>query len=204
MDDRRQVRNRSLYRHALVLLLVVVAGVVTYAIREVPDPAHEAALALGSEMDAVFAAVVAEELDLPDVPAEVAAGVVGADITAGQRSLGVLTGVAGGECYAHWWDAELVRHARVLAVGIPCEPATIVTSIRPIHYTRLGAIVAAPEGPYDWISVVPPPVRLRAWFLPVGIVAIGVALSIVTRMVSTLVTGVPPGQLAREERARRH
>lgn len=198
----RQRRNRSLVRHGLAFLLVVAVATAVYGFREEGDPAHPEAMALAARFDEVFAAVATGELELSTTARTVAPGVSAASVTVGERVLGVATGAAGGECYAFWWDAELVRHSRVLAEGIPCTPATIVTSIRPIHFDRLGPVEEDP-GPYAWDRIVPSPVRQRLWFLPVMAVLGGVALALVTRIVTTAITGRTPAELARDERHRK-
>lgn len=201
--EQRARRDRSLVRHGIALVLVLVATWLVYVTREVPDPRYADGVLLAEQMDAAFRAVADGDLELPEEPVQVSPRVRGATVTVGDRRFGVLTGEAGGECYAHWWDAGLERRSRVLAAGIPCEPATIVTSIRPVHFTRLGPAVDDPEAAYGWEEVLREPIAERVWFLPAMVLGGGAALSIVTRIVTTLITGKPPRQLAREERHRK-
>lgn len=56
---------------------------------------------------------------------------------------------------------------------------------------------------YGWERILRDPIRERTWFLPVTVLLSAVALSVVTRITTTLITGKPPGQLAREERRRK-
>lgn len=203
LADQRQRRNRSLVRHGVGLLLVLAVATALYATREEAHPAHPEAVALSEAFDATFTAVADGELQLTPTPRPVGAGVTAATVVVGERTLGVATGEAGGECYAHWWDAELVRHSRVLADGIPCEPATIVTSIRPVHVDRLGPIEADAAATYPWERIIPGAVRQRLWLLPVMVVIVGVALSLLARIVTTVITGRTPAELTREERRRK-
>lgn len=202
LTDQRQRRNRSLVRHGVGLLLVLAFATALYATREEAHPARPEAVALSAAFDATFTAVAGGELELTPTPRPVG-GSTAATVVVGERTLGVATGEAGGECYAHWWDAQLVRHSRVLADGIPCEPATIVTSIRPVHVDRLGPIEADAAAAYPWERIIPGAVRQRLWFLPVMAVIAGVALSLMARIVTTAVTGRTPAELTREERRRK-
>lgn len=198
----RRRRDRSLIRHGIGLLVVVTLGVTMYGFREEGHPAHPEATALAARFDTVFSAVTSGELDLDETARTVAPGVEAARVTVGSRRLAVATGEAGGECYAFWWDAELVRRSRVLAEGIPCRPATIATSIRPIHFDRLGP-VEDERVPYAWERIIPAATRQRLWFLPAMAVLGGVGLALLTRIVSTAITGRTPAELARDERRRK-
>jgi hypothetical protein len=203
-EERRHRRDRSLVRHTIVLLLVLGVMATIYATRRIPDPDYADGLAVTTQMDLAFETFVAGELDLGEEPEAVSDRVDGALVTVGERTYAVLTGEAGRDCYALWWDADdLTRHGRTLADGIACRPATIVTSMRDIHFERVGRVVNDPTVPYGWDRVLPLPERDRAWFLPVMAVLAGVVLSITGRIVTTYVTGTPPRDLTREERARR-
>lgn len=202
--DRRRRRDRSLVRHTIVLLLVLGVMGAIYATRRIPDPAYADGLAVTTQMDLAFEEFVTGDLALAEEPEAVDERIDGGLVTVGERTFAVLTGEAGGDCYALWWGVDdLARHGRTLAEGIACRPATIVTSVRDIHFERVGRVVDDPTVPYGWGRVLPLPERDRAWFLPVMAVLAGVTLSIIGRIVTTYVTGTPPRELAREERARK-
>lgn len=203
-EERRRRRDRSLVRHTIVLLLVLGVMGAIYATRRIPDPDHAEGLAVTTQMDLAFETFVAGDLDLGEEPEAVSDRVDGALVTVGERTYAVLTGETSRDCYALWWDVDdLSRHGRTLAEGIACRPATIVTSFRDIHFERVGRVVNDPTVSYDWGRVLPLPERDRAWFLPAMAVLAGVTLSVVGRIVTTYVTGTPPRELAREERARK-
>lgn len=202
--ERRRRRDRSLVRHAIVLLLVIATAGAIYATRRIPDPAYADGLEVTTQMDLAFEAFVAGELTLGDAPIEVTDRVDGALVGVGERTYAVLTGEASSDCYALWWDVDdLVRHGRTLAEGLTCRPATIVTSVRDIHFERVGTVVTDPTVPYGWGRVLPLPERDGLWFLPSMVVLVGVGLSLVARIVTTYLTGTPPRELAREERRRK-
>lgn len=193
--QRRRARNRSIVRDSIVLVVMVVVVAVTVVIREIPNEAHPEAVALTARMDAVYTDVRSGALRLTESPEPVADGVTGAELEGVDRWM--LTGQAARECYVLWWDLEGVRRVRTAPSHLDCEPSRTLTSPRAETYQRIGRAVdeAAPSA--AWETVLPDPVRLRIWSLPVMILGGAVALGALVRISIALLTGLPPSAVRR-------
>jgi hypothetical protein len=75
---------------------------------------------------------------------------------------------------------------------MPCEPTTDAMSPRPESYDRVGPVLREPDAVNTWAGILPDPVQLHAWFLPVVIVAGGLGLAALVRMSIALLTGDAP------------
>jgi hypothetical protein len=194
---RRRARDHSLRRDAVVLLVVLVGLAVTWAVREVPDERFPVVAERTTQLDATYAAVRAGELQVGTEPTELAPGVSGARIERPTGDRWVLTGVAGDDCYAVWWDEAGLRRTRTVPSTQPCAAASWLTSTHPTAYDRLGR--GGPEGEATdvWEGLRPDPVRFRLWFLPAIIVGGGLGLAALVRMSIALLTGDDPRNVRR-------
>lgn len=196
--DKLRARNRSLLRDAIVVLAVTVGLAFTWAVREVPNEDHAAAVELTSHLDETFRAVRADDLTVDTTPGELAPGVTGARferVTEGDRW--VLTGEAGSDCYVLWWDTDGVRRVRVLSSALPCEPSTTAMSPSPTTFDRTGRAVDESEPTAAWDDVLPDPIRFRFWFIPAMLVGAALGLSALVRMSIALLTGDAPSATRR-------
>jgi hypothetical protein len=196
---RRRARDRSLVRDGLLVVLAVVCMWGAWAVRETPNAARPPAVELTARLDDLFRQVRAGTLVLDTTPRDVAPGIAGARFPG--RTLGdrwVLAGTSDGECYVLWWDEDGARRGRVLASDMPCTPSTEAMSTAPNTYRRLAAkIVEDPDAPNTWAGVLPDPVRLRWWFLPVMVVGGGVLLAALVRISIAALTGAAPSATRR-------
>jgi hypothetical protein len=143
---RRRARDRSLLRDGIVLLLVILGLAVAWALRLTPTPDLPAAREVTARIDVAYDAVQAGTLELGTDPEPIAEGIVGARVTTGDTARWVVTGQAGRECYAMWWDEAGTRRVRVVPSTLPCEPASQLTSPRPDTYGT-GDVIALLERP---------------------------------------------------------
>jgi hypothetical protein len=203
---RRAARNRALRRDGLLLAVVVVVLAAIWPQRLVANEDLPLARELTAEMDAIAAAVRAGELELADEPALVPPpdgvasagdGVRGMRISRPTGDRWVVTGVAGRDCYAMWWDEDGTRRARTVPSTLPCEPATSLTLPRPDTYDRVGQAAREDSGVDPWARVLPDPWRYRFWFLPAVIVLAGVGLSAMVRMTIALLIDDAPKNVRR-------
>jgi hypothetical protein len=192
----RRARDRSLLRDGIVLLVVIAAVASMWPLRLVENEDYPAGQALVERFDALFVQI-RSGLELGSTPTEVAPGIQGALVEVANETRWVLTGAAGRDCYALWWDQEGVRRGRTLPTTMPCEPSSSVTSPRPQHFERIGRAVRETDGPYDWAPVLPDPVRYRFWFLPAVILGGGLGLAAVVRITIALLTGNAPSATRR-------
>jgi hypothetical protein len=193
---RRRARDRSLLRDGLVLLVVAVGLAVLWPNRLVANEDFPLAQALVARFDAMFQEVRAGR-EVPTTPSELAPGIEGIRFERGGEERWVLTGEAGSDCYALWWDAEGVRRGRTVPSTLSCEPSSTLTSPRPEHFQRVGQSVRDPASPYAWAPILPDPLVLRLWFLPAIIVGGGIGLAAAVRMTIALLTGDAPSATRR-------
>lgn len=202
-DERRQhqrrARNRSLVRDGIVVILVVVGLTASWAVREVPNEDHPAAVELVQRLEATFRDVRGGEVVVGVVPELVAPGIMGARFEGGTlEDRWMLTGQGGSDCYVLWWDSDGVRRVRTLPSGAACEPSTDAMSPRPDTFDRIGRALDEEEaGIEQWGDVLPDPVRLRYWFLPAVIVGSGIGLAALVRMSIALIAGDAPSTTRR-------
>jgi hypothetical protein len=194
---RRRARDRSLLRDGIVLLLVILGLAVAWALRLTPTPDLPAAREVTARIDVAYDAVQAGTLELGTDPEPIAEGIVGARVTTGDTARWVVTGQAGRECYAMWWDEAGTRRVRVVPSTLPCEPASQLTSPRPDTFDRIGRAVAADEPTSGWELVLPEPFSYRVWFLPAIIIGGGIGLSALVRMTIALLTDNAPSAVRR-------
>jgi hypothetical protein len=193
---RRRARNRSLVRDGIILLLVSVALLVAWQFRLTPNEDRPPAVELTQRFDALFLEL-RDDRGLGTTPTEVAPGIEGGSFEVSGRSRWVLTGSAGSDCYALWWDEDGVRRGRTLPSDLPCEPSRTATSPLPQHFDRIGRSVDDPAAAYQWEPILPDPVRYRLWFFPVLIVGAGVGLATASRMVIALMIDNAPSAVRR-------
>jgi hypothetical protein len=194
---RRRARDRSLLRDGIVLLLVVVGLSVAWALRLTPTPELPAAREVTARIDVAYEAVRAGTLELGTEPERIAEGIVGARVTTGDTARWVVTGQAGRECYAMWWDEDGTRRVRAVPSTLPCEPASQLTSPRPDTFDRIGRATPADEPTSGWDLVLPEPFSYRVWFLPAIIIGGGIGLSALVRITIALLTGNAPSAVRR-------
>jgi hypothetical protein len=194
---RRRARDRSLLRDGIVLLLVVVGLAVAWSLRLTPNEDLPLAREVTARIDVAYAETRAGDLELGTDPVPIAEGILGARVTTGDTARWVVTGQAGRDCYAMWWDEEGTRRVRVVPSTLPCEPASQLTSPRPETFDRIGRATAADEPTSGWELVLPEPFNYRVWFLPAIIVGAGIGLSALVRMTIALLTGNAPSAVRR-------
>lgn len=147
------------------------------------NPARDAAEVLAADIDATYAAVAAgTPIGDIDVPGLTAASV---PLPAGAAPVAMVTGSAGGQCYAFYWNDARGPVARALVPGLVCEPsAAITTSAHNVYHRQTP--VASGHLPmsgsrFEWEDVLPPEQRIRPWILPAVILLGGAALSLAVR-----------------------
>lgn len=192
---RRQARNRSIVRDGAILAVAVAVLVVTVLVREIPNEAYPEGVALTAQMDVVYTEVRAGARTLTESPESVADEVIGAKLDGVDRWM--LTGQTAGDCYVLWWDVEGVRRVRTAPSHLDCEPSRTLTSPRAETYQRIGRAVDEEAPSSAWETVLPDPVRLRIWSLPVMIFGGAVALGALVRISIALLTGLPPSAVRR-------
>ncbi len=190
---RKQRQRRSLARHGSTLLVLAVVLSVGWVFRFTPNEDRGLGEAAAARLDAAYADVVAGAVTVGEGTTLVAPQVQAATLSLASGDVVVLVTTTGKDCYVLWWDADLVRHGRIVDDQLPCEPAPVVTSMRPIHFERAGPAVRDPGVPYPWQDVLPDPERLRYFVLPGAILGLGAMLSILVRMSIVVITGEPPG-----------
>jgi hypothetical protein len=193
---RRRARNRSLLRDGIVLLLVSVALLSLWPARLVANEDLPPAQALADRFDALFLQISGGR-EVPTTPTALAPDVDGVRFERGGEERWVLTGEAGRDCYALWWDEAGVRRARTLPTTMTCQPSSLATSPRPEHFERIGRSVRDPEAAYEWAPVLPDAFRYRVWFLPALIIGGGIGLAAAVRMTIAVMTGDAPSATRR-------
>jgi hypothetical protein len=193
---RRRARNRSLVRDALVLALVVAGLAALWPSRLVANEDLPPAEALADRFDAAYARIRAGA-SIGTTPTEIEPGIEAIRWDRGGQQRWAMTGEAGSDCYALWWDEDGVRRARTLPSTMPCAPSSTVSSPRPEHFERIGRALRDTSGGYDWAPLLPDPYRYRLWFLPALIVLGGIGLSAAVRMTIAVLTGDAPSATRR-------
>jgi hypothetical protein len=183
-------------RDGIILLLVTGALLVAWQFRLTPNEDRPPAEELTRRFDALFDEL-RDDRGLGATPAEVAPGIEGGRFEVSGRPRWVLTGRAGSDCYALWWDDEGVRRGRTLPSDMTCEPSRTATSPLPQHFDRIGRAVDDPAAPYQWGPILPDPVRYQLWLFPALIVGAGVGLAAAVRMVIALLTDNAPSAVRR-------
>ena len=154
-----------------------------FAVQLERNPARDAAEALVANIDSAYAAVEAgTPIDSIDLPGLAAASV---SLPAGAAPVSMITGKAGGECYAFYWNDVRGPVARALAPGLTCQPAAVITMAGHNVYHRQTPVVSdhlpmVGTG-FEWEEILPAEKRIRPWILPVVIVLVGGALSLGVR-----------------------
>jgi hypothetical protein len=196
LAERRRARNRSLVRDGILLLLVSVALLVAWQFRLTPNEDRPPAVELSQRFDTLFVELW-DDPPFGSAPTEVAPGIEGGRFAVSARPRWVLTGRAGSDCYALWWDEDGVRRGRTLPRSMPCEPSRTATSPLPQHFDRIGRAVDDPAAPYLWGPILPDPLRYRFWFFPALIVGAGVGVATATRMVIAILIDNTPSAVRR-------
>lgn len=197
----RRRRDRSLAWHALVLVLVLGVMAAVHLTRRIPNPERAAAVLVTEAMDAAFEDWRAGRLELTPEPGPVGTRLRGAVARRFGEPVSVLTGeAAAGECYGMSWDEAGARQGRLLARGLPCRPTALVASGQAVHFARVAVVLRDPAEPYPWDRVLPPVERDRYWYLPAMVALGGVALAVLTRIVTIAISGVPARDLTRRRR----
>jgi hypothetical protein len=195
--QRRRARDRALKRDGVILVVTLVALALLWPHRLVPNADLPLAEQLTAEMGEVYRAVRAGDLDLAAGSQEVADGIVGASFERGGGTLWVVTGRAGADCYAMWWDADGTRRTRTVPTTLPCEPASELTSSRPTTFDRIGQATREGADRDPWLRVLPDAWHYRVWFIPAVIVGVGLALSAAVRMTIALLIDNAPSAVRR-------
>ena len=147
---RRAGRNRSLLRDGMVVLLVAIGLVVAWSVRLIDNPDRPLAETLTATMDATFRAERSGQLTLGPQTTAVADGIEGLHLDAGTDvERWVLTGRAGSDCYAMWWDVDGCSpgpHAAVHPAVRPVEPRHLATH-RDLRADRPGRPRVRAPGP---------------------------------------------------------
>jgi len=159
---------------AAIAVFLVLLG----ATRMERNPVRGEAEALSAVFDAAYASVIAgnpvASVTAPGLTAAVVSLPRGAD------DVVMLTGLAGGECYAFYWNAVRGPVARVLVDGLPCEPgAAATTSGHNVYHRQTPSVsghLPTPGAVFDWDGVYPDAQRVRPWFIPVAILLGGIGL----------------------------
>jgi hypothetical protein len=195
--ERRRARDRALKRDGAVLVVTLVALSLLWPQRLVPNADLPLAEDVTAEMDATYRAVRAGDLDLTDEVAEVADGIAGVRFERAGGDRWMLTGRAGADCYALWWDDAGTRRARTVPTTFACEPASDLSSPRPETFDRIGQATREDADRDPWRNVLPDPWRYRMWFLPAVIIWAGIALSAAVRMTIALLIDNAPSAVRR-------
>lgn len=196
LAELRARRDRSLRRHLAVLGAVLLVMLAVHLTRRIDNPERAPAVAVAEAMDAAFRAWVAGELEVSAEPSPVGELLLGAEFELFGRPRTAVTAEAAGECYAAFWDEEGHRQARVLSDRLPCRPGPLVASSSDNAFVRFAVVVRDPDAAYPWDRLLPPRERERYWYLPAMVALGGVALSVLTRIVTILITGRPAGELS--------
>ncbi|MFA9429114.1 hypothetical protein [Egicoccus sp. AB-alg2] len=189
---RRAARDRSLRFNGVLLLLVVAGLAFVWAVREIPNPALPPARELTTDMETVYRAQRAGDLRIDTEVSTVADGVEGVTIPRPDGDRWVLTGTAGRDCYALWWDEEGVRRVRTVPSDLDCAPSSWLTASHYSAYDRVGPAVEEDAPLAAWDAILPEPVTNRVWYLPALIVLAGIGLSALVRITIALLTGDAP------------
>lgn len=195
---RLRARKRSLIRDTILVVLVAVGLGVAWGFRLQDNPDRPLADDLSERMDATYRSVRSGALSVSDAPSEVAPGIEGFHFV--QGNLGdrwVLTGSAGGDCYAMWWDDAGLRRVRTVPSTMDCTPSREMTSSRPGAYERVSKAAPESEPTAAWGPVLPDARILRVWFLPSLIIGGGVGLAALVRISIALLTGRAPSEVRR-------
>jgi len=146
------------------------------------NPARDAAEVLVTNIDSAYAAVEAGTpigaIDLPGLTAASVALPAGAPVS-------MITGMAGGQCYAFYWNDARGPVARTLVPGLPCAPSAVATMPgHNVYYRQTPAVsdhLPMLGAHFEWEGVLPPEQRMRPWILPAVILLFGAALSLAVR-----------------------
>ena len=147
------------------------------------NPARDAAEVLVANIDSAYAAVEAgTRIDAIDLPGLTAALV---PLPAGAAPVSMIIGMAGGQCYAFYWNDVRGPVARALAPGLACEPGAAVTMAGHNVYHRQTPVVSDHlpmfGTRFEWEEILPSEQRIRPWILPAAIVLFGASLSLAVR-----------------------
>ncbi len=186
--EQQRIRRHDLVRDTAIVVVAAIVVAVATLVRTVPNPQYDVALAVTDQLEEAWQRYTQGEVELTEAPAEVVDGVLGARVS---ETLVAFTAEAGPECYVLWLDRQDGRHVRTLPRGEPCEPSLAVTSPTPGSWDRVGATATPDEPRARWETVLPESESARAWFLPVTLVAVGILLAALVRIVIALVTGKP-------------
>ncbi|HSK23489.1 MAG TPA: hypothetical protein VK906_09950 [Egicoccus sp.] len=192
LAGRRAARDRSLLFNAVVLLLVVVALGAAWTLREIPNPDLPPARALAADMETVYRAQRAGDLQIGTSVSDVADGIGAVAVARPAGDRWVLTGTAGHDCYAMWWGEAGERRVRTVPSDLECAPSGWLTESHPNAFERIGRAVDEDAPEAAWDEVMPEPFVLRTWYLPAFIVLAGLGLSALVRITIALLTGDAP------------
>jgi hypothetical protein len=195
--ERRRARDRALKRDGAVLVVTLVALALLWPQRLVLNADLPLAEDLTAEMDVTYRSVRAGDLDLADEVVEVGDGISGARFERAGGYRWVLTGRAGADCYAMWWDEDGTRRTRTVPTTFACEPASELTSPRPETFERIGQATREDADRDPWQRVLPDAWRYRMWFLPAVIAGAGIALSAAVRITIALLIDNAPSAVRR-------
>lgn len=197
LAGRRAARNRSLLVNAAVLLLVVAALGVAWTLREIPNPDLPPARVLAADMEAVYRQQRAGEVPIGTSVIDVADGIAAVMVARPAGDRWVLTGTAGHDCYAMWWDEAGERRVRTVPSDLECTPSAWLTAPHPSAFERIGPAVDEDAAAAAWDAILPEPYVLRPWYLPAVVVLAGLGLSAVVRITIALLTGDAPAATRR-------
>lgn len=183
-QDTRRRRRRVLVRDVLVILVSATVVAVAGQYREIANPARPEAAALTERLDAVYRDVRSGELSLVGDATSID------DVRAARvaEDRWAVTGEVNETCYAMWWAADGTRHVRTVPDLLACEPS-IGSSFEPETVARAG--LSADEGlaTARWDGLLPPGSVVALWWLPLLLVAGGLMLGAVVRIIVVLATG---------------
>jgi hypothetical protein len=181
--ERVRRRRVGLVERLGAVVALVGAIALLFAVQLERNPARDAAEALATSIDFTYAAVEAgTPIDAIDLPGLTAAMV---PLPSGAAPVSIITGMAGGQCYAFYWNEVRGPVARTLAPGLACEPAPVVTMTghNVFHRQTPAASDHLPVlgDRFEWEGVLPSEQRTRPWIFPAVVLLFGAALSLAVR-----------------------
>ena len=180
----RRRRRRVLTRDGIVVLVTVGVVVIAGLFRSAPNPARPPAEIITGQLEAVYRDVRSGELQLSED-----AIAVGADVRAARidPDRWAVAGEVGDTCYAMWWDSTGTRRIRVVPALLACQPE-IGGSFEPETVARSAPSADESEATARWDLLLPPAISTQAWWIPLLIVAGGIVLSALVRIIVVLAT----------------
>jgi hypothetical protein len=181
--ERARRRRVGVIRRLGTAAALVVVIAVLVAVQLERNPARDAAEVLAAGIDSAYASLqTGTPISAIDPPGLTAASV---PLPYGAAPVSMIIGMAGGQCYAFYWNDVRGPVARTLVPGLACEPAAVVTQTGHNVY-RLQTPEASDHlpmagGGFNWEEVLPPEQRIRPWIFPAVILLCGATLSLGVR-----------------------